>query len=710
MKHLLLILAMLLATNGLQAQKVDQRLKRLVEQTAQRRAQGLKVDNENVKRQFAVELDADGNIQTLGVQAYMKEGAECPTERLEKMGIRVIFTVGNMAGLAVPADKLGLLETIDEISFVWADEMNQYFNDAARVETGVDQIVNDGASVGLPSNYTGKGVVLGIIDGGIDFNHAAFCQADGTTRVKKVIIYEDLYGKVTEYTTDEAIKALTTDETSSSHGTHTAATAGGSDTGNGLQGVAPEADLVLVGLRSYAADTNMADAIQRISDFAGDRPCVISVSLGSINRLHDGSSALAQKVKELTQSGTKAGRAVVVASGNNADMQQSIVKTLNKNQEVKTVLGATTMTPVYMDLNLFVYSDKEFNYKLKKINIKTGEEADITSLVTDEGTPSDFELVQENYQSMGKKWCMLNSTATTKTIKLDNPDQRLMLSIQALADDMTIKIIRRVDDGEEPALMAPSGLEGMTAGNGDIALSAHVCEDAVIGVGAYITKTTWDTYQDGVKSYSKSVVTGVEQVVGEIADFSSYGVDDNGKNRPDVIAPGMATFSAVNNYDTEMFLSPGDPNTRKDLGELLNVSYMIEKNGRKNWYGRMQGTSMSTPHVAGIIALWMQAKPTLTVNEIKEVLKATCHPVTDTNMIPSRNPVQAGMGKIDAIKGLKKVLETSGIDEIEVGGHRQATPATMFDVDASVYNLRGERVDKATKGLVIYKGRVYINK
>ena len=159
-----------------------------------------------------------------------------------------------------------------------------------------------------------------------------------------------------------------------------------------------------------------------------------------------------------------------------------------------------------------------------------------------------------------------------------------------------------------------------------------------------------------------------------------------------------------------MFLSPGDPNTRKDLGELLNVSYMIEKNGRKNWYGRMQGTSMSTPHVAGIIALWMQAKPTLTVNEIKEVLKATCHPVTDTNMIPSRNPVQAGMGKIDAIKGLKKVLETSGIDEIEVGGHRQATPATMFDVDASVYNLRGERVDKATKGLVIYKGRVYINK
>lgn len=713
MKHLLLIFAMLLAMNGLQAQKVDQRLKRLVEQTAQRRAQGQKVNNGNITRQFAVELDADGNIQTLGVQAYMKEGAECPTERLEKMGIRVLFTVGNMAGLAVPADKLGLLETIDEISFVWADEMNQYFNDAARAETGIDQIVNDGASAGLPSNYTGKGVVLGIIDGGIDFNHAAFCQADGTTRVKKVIIYEDLYGKATEYTTDEAIKALTTDETSSSHGTHTAATAGGSDTGNGLQGVAPEADLVLVGLRSYATDTNIADAIQRISDFAGDKPCVISISLGTINRLHDGSSALAQKVKALTQSGTKAGRAVVVASGNSADMQQSIVKTLNKNQEVRTVLGATTTTPTsahYRDLSLFVYSDKEFGYELKKIDVKTGTETDIKQLVTDDGVSSDFDLVQEIYKSMGKKWYMLNSTASTNTIKLDNPDQRLVFIINALEDNMTIKIIRKVGDGAEPALMAPSGLTGMTAGNGDMALSAHVCDDAVIGVGAYITKTSWESYNLGVLNYQESTVTGAKQVVGEIADFSSYGVDDNGKNRPDIIAPGMAICSAVSNYDSELFLTPGEPNTSKDLSELLNDSYMIEKNGRKNWYGRMQGTSMSTPHVAGIIALWMQAKPTLTVNEIKEVLKATCHPVTDTNMIPSRNPVQAGMGKIDAIAGLKKILNITGIETISVGGHREATPATMYDVDAPIYNLRGERVDKSQKGLVIYKGRVYLNK
>ena len=43
-------------------------------------------------------------------------------------------------------------------------------------------------------------------------------------------------------------------------------------------------------------------------------------------------------------------------------------------------------------------------------------------------------------------------------------------------------------------------------------------------------------------------------------------------------------------------------------------------------------------------------------------------------------------------------------------GRREATPATMYSVDAPVYNMMGQRVDKSQKGLVIYKGRKYVNK
>ena len=125
-----------------------------------------------------------------------------------------------------------------------------------------------------------------------------------------------------------------------------------------------------------------------------------------------------------------------------------------------------------------------------------------------------------------------------------------------------------------------------------------------------------------------------------------------------------------------------------------------------------QGTSMATPHAAGIVTLWMQAKPTLTVNEIKEIMKETCvnDDFTTVAKIPSGNKVQAGLGKIDCLAGLKKITGTTGIETIEAGGHREATPATMYGVDAPVYNMMGQRVDKSQKGLVIYKGRKFVNK
>ena len=77
--------------------------------------------------------------------------------------------------------------------------------------------------------------------------------------------------------------------------------------------------------------------------------------------------------------------------------------------------------------------------------------------------------------------------------------------------------------------------------------------------------------------------------------------------------------------------------------------------------------------------------------------------------IPSGNKIQAGYGKIDALAGLKKILGSDGIETISIDSHREATPATMYSVDAPVYNMQGQRVGKNKKGRVIYKGRVYLN-
>ena len=219
-------------------------------------------------------------------------------------------------------------------------------------------------------------------------------------------------------------------------------------------------------------------------------------------------------------------------------------------------------------------------------------------------------------------------------------------------------------------------------------------------------------------SYPESTFTGKVQQIGEISDFSSWGTDDNGKPYPTIIAPGQGTISAANNYDYSTFKADEDnpggavPNPLSDEAKNFLIG-RIDKHNRRNWYMLEQGTSMSCPHAAGIVALWLQAKPTLTVNEIKSVLKETCVNdtwTTDVANIPSGNKIQAGYGKIDAIAGLKKILPTSAIDIVPVDGHRQATPATMYSVDAPVYNMMGQQVDKSHRGFVIYKGRKYLNK
>ena len=122
---------------------------------------------------------------------------------------------------------------------------------------------------------------------------------------------------------------------------------------------------------------------------------------------------------------------------------------------------------------------------------------------------------------------------------------------------------------------------------------------------------------------------------------------------------------------------------------------------------------MSTPVVTGVVALWMQADPKLTAKEIINIMKETCDNdewTTNINKIPSHNKVQAGFGKINCLKGLKKITGATAIDVVTMDGQRQATPATMYSVDAPVYNMMGQQVDKAQKGLVIYKGKKYLNK
>lgn len=729
-----MMMTLLLLVAGVNAQKIDQRLTRLVEKSDTRSGNNrITQSPQAVEQQIAVVFNADGTPRSMSAIATLKKGAECPTAQLEQMGIKVRFVLGDMVVLNVPADKLLQLEEVEAFNYVAADEILYPMNDKSREASNVDQAADETLCIesGLPKAYTGQGVVLGIIDQGIDFNHAAFRNDDGSTRIVKVIEYP--IREKEEYTSDEEIKALTTDYESSSHGTHVSSAAGGSDLGNGLQGMAPETDLFLCGLGLWTTYSNIVESIKDIFDYATSvgKPAVVNISLGNYLGLHDGSDQLARSIATLTENGTKPGRAVISSCGNAGSRYQSIVKTLSTtDEELKTVLGADSYpTPEepYLTVSYYyrymMYADdyQDFTPRMMLVNLKTGElvgEEDLDKVGLDDADIPTLEkktVVRLNGEEA------VTYSFNLRRCEIENEDYRYALIVKAGHDGQTIKMVCNGDTNGEPCFFAPPSVDGSydfaangyTNGDGTIAFNTSVCDESVISVGAYVTRSEWTNYLGEVMHNPTSALTLKQQEIGEIIDTSSYGEADNGVRCPTVIAPGKAIISGANNYNSDLFHSneAGVPDP-EDASETLCSN--IVKHGRPNWYFSSRGTSMASSMVSGIVALWMQANPNLTVNDIKEVMRETCvndEWTTDISKIPSHNRLQSGFGKIDALGGLKHILGiTTGIETVAPNGHREATPATMYTVDAPVYNMMGQRVDKSQKGFVIYKGRKYVNK
>ena len=735
LKVMFSVVVMLIMSMAVHAQKIDVRLSPLLSKTSS------KVMSVGKTK---------GASKMISVQAYLKQGAECPTALLEQMGITVRYVVDDVAVLVVPVNMLVELEHVEEIAFIKADAEQRYDNDVSRTVTKADQLgdVAKSQAAGLPQAYTGKGVLLGIIDGGIDFNHAAFRDpVTGATRIKKVVMFSSDTGDKTIYTTPEEIGGLKSDG-AHSHGTHTTSIAAGSNLGNGLQGLAPEADIMIVSMGSTTSETNIAEGIQLIADYAKEigKPCVISISMGMSEDLHDGSSLVCKKVRELTNGGEKEGVAVCIASGNDANKSGSIVKKLGAADadgwQMKLIMGGEIAVyynyqPAYDLSDVFIYAldGKDFTAELRLVNIETGE---IISDISDKFSTIVFTSEEPTNVSLEKNSNYPNAKGGTSVIyRLKRDDNMFCLKkgyekyrpaifIKGTSGQ-EIRAVHTIKEANEPQFLLPPALQnkGYDFGSGVLSCNTNNCDDAVISVGSYVCRNEWTYHNQGSQPNAKLLSTTDQDKTienGSISEFSSYAdADDNGKARPTLIGPGQNICSAYNLYDESYFTTEGgvddyDYGTlgKKAIVDLAPIDKQIlNKFNRNHYYGYMGGTSMSTPHVAGILALWMQAENKLTVNKIKSIMGETCLKdsyVTDIMKIPSMSFSQAGYGKIDALAGLKKILNTTAIDVVISDGERQATPATMYDVDAPVYNVMGQQVAKDTPGVVIYKGKKYINK
>ncbi|MBR1881433.1 MAG: S8 family serine peptidase, partial [Muribaculaceae bacterium] len=181
----------------------------------------------------------------------------------------------------------------------------------------------------------------------------------------------------------------------------------------------------------------------------------------------------------------------------------------------------------------------------------------------------------------------------------------------------------------------------LTAGSDDCSSSDDVTAEKVVSIGAYVTRKAVTTSNS--VSYTNSSYT-----VGDIAPFSSYstGCGPDGKAYPTISAPGAVLIAGVNRYDTSNYPSSTSSSNADEYMTIVNHS-----DGSR--YGSMSGTSMATPTASGIVALWLQADPTLTPERVKAVMQSSAIKDTYTN---GAHAARFGGGKLDALAGLQQLV------------------------------------------------------
>ena len=187
----------MLFVTGIQAQKIDVRLTDLLPNTdgtskakSAMRGQQQEIDTTAVKNEINVSFNSDCTVKSFSAFAMVKEGYNCPTAELQELGVEIREKIGRMLILTIPAESLLKLGDIEAIESVNADKINRIMNENGRLKSRVSEVATEEMAVTknhLPQAYTGKNVLVGIIDGGIDFNHAAFRNADGSTRIKMAL-------------------------------------------------------------------------------------------------------------------------------------------------------------------------------------------------------------------------------------------------------------------------------------------------------------------------------------------------------------------------------------------------------------------------------------------------------------------------------------------------------------------------------------------
>lgn len=622
-------------------------------------------------------MSANQSAPEVSVLVSLNDNAEVADIR--NAGYTVTEEFNRFAIVTLPISQVENLAELKQVRRVSFGGKRRMLMQHARPASGVDKVHQGIEHNGTTTSFTGNGVVLGLFDGGLDPNHPNFKNTDGTSRVSRLWYYSgNTSSTYTEYNA-RTISSFTTDDEDETHATHVAGIMGGSYKGTGkyvnhtnpstgegyivnsgnipYYGIATDAELAFSCGTFY--DDCILGGVKKIIDYADTqgKPAVVNLSIGSNYGPHDGTDDFSQVLDELGERGI-----ICVAAGNEGQDNISIHHVCTSAKPtVKTLLFYNNLytnsnTGV---LDIWASDGQPLTVTIANVNssgsisnattIKTSSNGTILSKgVKNSGTVYYYSGVDPNngrYNALFEMEEALPSSGRFSITVTGKPGQEIDIYFSGYSEF-----------SNSYNNSSSNILSGYTAGNPDQSINGMACGKNIIVVGSYNTLSNFrDLSDSGTYSFYENY--------NEISSFSSYGTDFFGNKLPHVVAPGSAIISS---YSRRYVAKGYQYETASDM--CASTTY----NGKTEYWGPMQGTSMATPYMSGVAALWLEADPNLTVDDMKEVIA-----LTSTSFVTSKatDEQREGHGKLNADKGIAYILgkhTTGAINSVESDEHSLA--------------------------------------